>query len=229
MEPTQPMQPTQTDDSNKGFYIALAVMGLIIIGLAIAIIIVAVNKGKPAESSSTSSNASSSSSGSNSGTGTAENEALAIARRNTERTDDLARIITAANAFQTNNNGKTPWHTDSYGMDKFVQRYIDETCGDPIVVGDTYSYICSGDDFRDPDGSTYSFRLLGSMNPNDANAFDGDVAAVAGQWPNDHAMMVVNYAFCGYNEGKTVQGTGERQYAVLYLDESGAMHCMDNH
>ncbi len=216
MEPAQ-----QTTDPNRKFYIALAVMGFIIIALAAAVIIVAVNKNNTSVS------------GSNGSTGSIQSDAFQRSRRNTQRHDDLSSFLTAANNFQANNNGKLPWSGDY--MFGFVKRYIDTSCNsmirDDIASGDSnvFIYDCDGDEFRDPDGNAYKFWLLGSMDdPLAEDYFDGDVAAVISGWPNDYRIMVVTYAGCG-NEGETVRGSSERQYAMLYVNEDDGIICYDNH
>ena len=55
--------------------------------------------------------------------------ALQRSQRNTQREDDLSRLLTAANDYQTNNNGKTPFKIDGTTAKvdtKFVKRYVDE-------------------------------------------------------------------------------------------------------
>jgi hypothetical protein len=44
----------------------------------------------------------------------------------------------------------------------------------------------------------------------------------------DHVFRAVTYASCG-DEGVAVKGTGNRQYAVFYVLEGGAISCNDNH
>ena len=39
--------------------------------------------------------------------------ALQRSQRNTQREDDLSRFLTAANDYQTNNSGKTPWRIET--------------------------------------------------------------------------------------------------------------------
>lgn len=208
MQPTQSTQPTQAEDSNKAFYIALAVMGLIIIGLAIAVIIVAVNKSTPPEA-----------------TRNVRAESVTNMQAMTIRMDDMRRVVDAVEGYQSNNNGKTPWYRGSTDP-HFVYRYIDQTCNNPEAVDGLSTYDCTGNDFRDPDMKNYAFWYLGSMS--DEGGFNGDVAAKAKAWPNNHAIMVVSYAYCG-DEGKTEKSYSERYVALLYLDSSGAMICMDNH
>ena len=159
--------------------------------------------------------------------------ALQRSQRNTQREDDLSRILTAANDYQTNNNGKSPWDkgpTDS----KFVQRYVDETCNTGVTDGTQYT--CDGDQFRDPDGENYAIKGHGTLNGT-VNGFNQ--VQVEGQGTGsyelgddsskfDHVFRAVTYASCG-DEGVAVKGTGNRQYAVFYVLEGGAISCNDNH
>ena len=155
--------------------------------------------------------------------------ALQRSQRNTQREDDLSRVLTAANDYQTNNNGKTPFNKASgtNGVDsRFVTRYIDETCEPDTAQSDSgtlSTYKCKdngGDQFRDPDGNIYNMR--GSKSASGGNV------TIDGTWPNDHVFDAVTYASCG-DEGVAAKGTGERQYAVFYILEGGAVSCNDNH
>ena len=73
--------------------------------------------------------------------------ALQRSQRNTRRRQDMARIISAVNDYQANNNGKLPDFDDA---DDFIMRYIDSDCKDS---GGDYNADLCGDQFRDPDGS----------------------------------------------------------------------------
>ena len=153
--------------------------------------------------------------------------ALQRSQRNTQRSDDLSRFLTAANSYQSNNNGKTPFKKGENGAKSvdanFVTRYIDESCtqdttGDAAGIG----YTCTdGSEFTDPDGNVYKLVYEGDA---------GDPSStVTGTWEtNDHKIHVYTYASCG-DEGVAVRGTGERQYAMFYVLEGGAIACNDNH
>jgi prepilin-type N-terminal cleavage/methylation domain-containing protein len=182
--------------------------------------------------------------------------ALQRSQRNTQREDDLSRVLTAANDYQTNNNGKSPWDDGKGKTDKrFVKRYIDSTCDYP-TQGDGYQYTCTGNQFRDPDGEPYSMMASGSLNKTTALAnfraaeynangtikndkyfelrkasvtTSGGVSTTNYNDPTfDHTFYAVTYATCG-DEGKVVKGTGNRQYAVMYVLEGNAISCNDNH
>ena len=150
--------------------------------------------------------------------------ALQRSQRNTQRSDDMSRILTAANSYQSNNNGKTPFvnNDGTYSIaGTFIRRYIDETC--PETEENPAAPTCDGSEFKDPDGNNYKMSYDGSMNE------EGVTGTVSQTWDeNDHTIHVFTYASCG-DEGSVVKGTGERQYAILYVQEGGAVTCNDNH
>ncbi len=161
--------------------------------------------------------------------------ALQRSQRNTQREDDLARVLTAANDYQTNNNGKSPWD-DGETNGKFVKRYIDDTCDTGVADGTQYK--CDADQFRDPDGENYAMYGSGRADQTSVTFFTGKdgVFTLSGSAQNkdakdaefDHTFYAVTYAACG-DEGEAVKGTGNRQYAVYYVLEGGAVSCNDNH
>ena len=148
--------------------------------------------------------------------------ALQRSQRNTQRDDDLSRFLTAANDYQTNNNGKTPFYKSSNanaGVDKnFVKRYIDSTCKSYTSNG----YQCgeSSNEFRDPDGTNYN--MVGNTKISANTTYNWT-------WENNkHTIRAVVNATCG-DEGQALKGTGDRQYAMFYVLEGGAISCNDNH
>jgi len=158
--------------------------------------------------------------------------ALQRSQRNTQREDDLSRVLTAANDFQSNNNGKSPWD-DGAGQTNtnFVRRYIDDTCGNDFADGVQYT-SCTGDQFRDPDGENYAMTAAGRADGSAVSNFAAKTDGAAGWVMNDtdfnHTFYAVTYASCG-DEGEAITGTGNRQYAVYYVMEGGAISCNDNH
>ena len=154
--------------------------------------------------------------------------ALQRSQRNTQREDDLSRILTAANDYQTNNNGKSPWDAGATNTN-FVKRYIDETCNTGVTDGDQYE--CDGDQFRDPDGENYAMKGNGSLKATPTGFTITAEGASSYKLNSDtfnHTFQAVTYASCG-DEGIAVKGTGNRQYAVFYVLEGGAISCNDNH
>lgn len=146
--------------------------------------------------------------------------ALQRSQRNTQRADDMSRILTAVNSYQSNNNGKTPFtkaNNNSYTVaPTFVVRYIDETC----TLGNDGKYTGCGDQFTDPDGTIYNIAVSGKGGSYTLGS--------AGRNAIDHIFHVAVNAGCD-DEGKTKAGTGERQIAILYQMEGGAVTCNDNH
>lgn len=148
--------------------------------------------------------------------------ALQRSQRNTQREDDISRFLTAANDYQTNNNGKTPFQgSDNAGTtvnSNFVKRYIDNTCTiDDSATSSAHVKDC-GSQFTDPDGTQYDMSAEGAGGKTFENV----------DWPNDHKVMVQSNASCG-DEGVAVEGSGIRQYAMFYVLEGGSITCNDNH
>ena len=136
--------------------------------------------------------------------------------------------MTAANDYQTNNNGKTPFGktTNENGkVDKnFVKRYIDEDC----VVGTDGDYTDCGSQFTDPDGTIYSMKWIESVTDNATEVSSVEAGSSELKWPNKHTVMAYTNASCG-DEGTALKGNGERQYTLFYVLEGGAISCNDNH
>ena len=156
--------------------------------------------------------------------------ALQRSQRNTRRRQDMARILSAVNDYQTNNNGKLPWQFDASGkiirntdMTKdtvvvFIRKYI---IGNPnsTQVGRSNSETCDGDQFCDPDGTGYWFDTT-SFGVGAANA------------PSDgftHKIYARAKAKCDTdNEGAMILASGVNDTAIAYVLEGGAIYCGDN-
>ncbi len=152
--------------------------------------------------------------------------ALQRSQRNTQREDDISRFLTAANDYQTNNHGKTPFNVSSDGYNgvnkNFVSRYIDSSCS-PVASGTDGSYTCTdGSEFTDPDGNVYK------MNGRAWKSTDKTAGVLSGTFPNDHLVQAVTKATCG-DENIAEEGSGDRQYALFYMLEGNSITCNDNH
>lgn len=162
--------------------------------------------------------------------------ALQRSQRNTQREDDISRFLTAANDYQTNNNGKTPFgsgdHYHAGVKDTFVTRYIDKNCS--TATEEDGSYTGCGSEFTDPDGEIYHMvhRDGWSGKATGESAAKGVVSVVSSEpnavWPNNHTVEAFTYATCG-DEGEFNKGSGEREYALFYVLEGGSITCNDNH
>ena len=145
--------------------------------------------------------------------------ALQRSQRNTQRANDMSRFLTAVNQYQSNNSGKTPFSksdTGSWDYDtQFIKRYIDNTCN----ASDTPS--CSAGEFKDPDGSNYSFVNKGTGAVT-------DVAPTVANGAVDHKIYVVLKAMCGDTENNSKTSPGKRDIALFYNMEGGSVRCFDN-
>lgn len=157
--------------------------------------------------------------------------ALQRSQRNTQREDDMARIITAVNDYQTNNNGKTPFNmaTKSGVLDGFVVRYIDSECkGTTNATAKNTGFTQCGAQFTDPDGQPYQLYYVGDA-PKDTST-DKSGMSVTGTIGSEfsHRYYAYTNATCG-DEGMVKQGSGARQIAIFFVMEGGAITCNDNH
>ena len=148
--------------------------------------------------------------------------ALQRSQRNTQREDDFARVLTAVNSFQTNNSGKVPFTATgpigSGSVDKnFVKRYVDDQC----ETSDGVHYTNCGDQFTDPDGTIYI------LYPREKLTADKDNLNLS--TTINHVIRVYVNASCGDSEGTLKVSTGDRQVALVYVEEGGAIYCTDNH
>ena len=174
--------------------------------------------------------------------------ALQRSQRNTRRRQDLARIATAINDYQSNNS-KLPFPTPrtevnkvNYVDNKFVSRYIDESCkyksastdsdtffydGDRKTPGQKY-YECS-EHFADPDGTPYNlWSPPAALSATIKNVFfNNDSKTTPTFEENNHTIVALAKAKCG-TENKAELADGPNNFALLYLLEGGAVYCVDN-
>ena len=144
--------------------------------------------------------------------------ALQRSQRNTRRRQDMARILSAFNDYQANNNGKMP--ADAKLAD-FITKYVDEDCVlDTTTTGMTKFSKCA-DQFTDPDGTPYSIKQLNTTGGADWTS--GSVS-----WPNGHLIGYWTGAVCSETEGKNSPKTGQNNIAIMYVLEGGAIYCGDN-
>lgn len=151
--------------------------------------------------------------------------ALQRSQRNTQREDDLSRFITAANDYQSNNSGKTPFETGKLGT--FTKRYIDNNC--TVGENETDKLTGCGAQFTDPDGEVYEWRAGSDAKSGDANkaAKYKEEADKADQV--NHGIYYVTNSGCGQEEGTYSYDPGKRSFSFFYLLEGGAISCNDNH
>ena len=135
--------------------------------------------------------------------------ALQRSQRNTRRRQDMARILSAFNDYQANNNGNMP--------------------GADVDTKFKPNYVGSGEQAQDPDGTDYTIlapKTMGGTSPDGATGDDyykGRTAPSA----VDHNIYYWTHAMCG-EEGKLKAGKGDREIAIYYYLEGGAIYCGDN-
>ncbi len=155
--------------------------------------------------------------------------ALQRSQRNTQRQDDMARIMTAFNNYQSSNNGNYPFRIEANKAvidHNFVKRYIDSNCTNTKITAKSEDSGCTSE-FKDPDGRNYYF----SYSTNNNLTTDTDVSTTVSEVgdPNvKHVIHVYTTAKCGNSEGKLLKATGVRNFAILYKLEGGGIYCGDN-
>ncbi len=181
--------------------------------------------------------------------------AMQRSRRNTERKDDMARIMKAVTSYQGNHNGKAPIFFTStpaecstvenaksskscFQLDtNFVTKYVDNHAsysGDEPThagAGDGFSYFfdCGSNgcpDFTDPDGTVYVLKTEG-------RGFSGGNENMNAF---DHVIHMAAYSKCSATAGTDDQGSGTAtptndptDVSIIYrLEGNNAPFCVDN-
>jgi len=170
---------------------------------------------------------------------------LQRSQRDTQRANDIGRVITAIANYQTANNGALPNGTGT------VVASIDDDTGttkiDPAATTSKrdwsyfyqYYIIATGDKFSDPNGDPYSLIVLDCTAKADDNPecskgqraevnfedqADGSLAEGEDKAP--FAISILKHATC---EGDSaVYNSGARRVAVLYKNEGGGAVCRNN-
>lgn len=124
--------------------------------------------------------------------------ALQRSQRDTQRRNDLSRVQSAIQSYQTSNRGSLPSFDNT-----FIAQYL--------TVG--------GDKFADPNGDSYQFKD-GTADP--AKSFKETLDANA----NIPTIYVATGSTCGDN-GAVIAG-GATKVAVEYKLEGGGIACVNN-
>ena len=132
---------------------------------------------------------------------------------NVDRRQDMARILSIFNDYQSNNNGKMP--STQSEIDKFVTRYIG---GDN---SDTTS--CSSDQFCDPDGMPYHLGSPIVLSSDMDNVLAGKTFATDG-----HTIHYYQSASCGAVGGSLKYEESDRDIAIIYILGDDSLYCADN-
>lgn len=155
--------------------------------------------------------------------------ALQQSQRNTQRRDDVDRVMAAIVDYQKNNHGKSPLiykegDTFNSNFEKFVTRYIDSQCeGSSTETNELLTFNSCGPQFTDPSGSPYVLQY---------QQWNADNTNLTGYWRNgsefDRTLHIYRNAACGKNEGETIHKDGQNQLAIFMILEGGSIYCVDN-
>ena len=147
--------------------------------------------------------------------------ALQRSQRNTRRRQDMARILSAFNDYQANNNGKMP--DTAAKLENLIERYVDNNC-EVTVTGNVATATKCGDQFTDPDGTIYSILYYATLTN---SAQTGGVPTSVDQ----HTIWYTRDAICDPDnaESNTKWSKGGANNITLqYYLEGGAIYCGDN-
>ena len=97
--------------------------------------------------------------------------ALQRSQRDTQRKQDLARVITQVNSYQSNNRGSVP--ADA-ALGTFQSSYLQ----------------AGGDQFKDPNGTPYTIKALASNSTVTGTAGDGNIYYTSGVKCGDDGAVV---------------------------------------
>ena len=127
--------------------------------------------------------------------------ALQRNQRDTQRKNDMARVLSAVKSFQANNNGIAPQKGD-YGPN-LVPNYLK----------------ANGDKFKDPDGSEYVFDT-------GSNGYD---TPLKGARKSEYGSSII-YVYYQYecDDGKVKVSSGKNKIAYSIALESGGVYCVNN-
>lgn len=215
----------QKNSSKTGLYVVIAVLATLVVGLAVALVIVLVSSNKtdgaeePGEQKEPA-------------------KISAVEQRDSQRRGKLNSYSRAAQDYQTNNTGKTPWASGKTA-EKFVQRYIDEYC--EMDLGDKYetslsveeSYKCraGAEGWLDPDGNAYKTTVVRDIERflMDNGSNDVSIRSYLGKWPNGYRIIVVPGTSCGKEGGSVTYRSGAMQFSLSMRLEGGDIACVDNY
>ena len=139
--------------------------------------------------------------------------ALQRSQRDTQRRDDMARLVTAITQYQTNNNNRLPNASGDLAV-----TCLDGACDENFVD----NYLGGTEEFSDPlttAGYSITFhRFTGTDDGEAVNTFeDGE---------NDgYRMMVYTQANC--DGERAVASDSMNDYAVVYKLEGSGTACVD--
>lgn len=142
--------------------------------------------------------------------------------RDTERREDMVKLVSAIKKFQTNNRGSLPTKTGNGAETGIV---YSDTAGKATWAGFYRDYL--GSDFEDPSKGSYVLNVdeCGSKAGEEcAKTKSGGALNVADKdFPNGQNVSIITGAVC---DGEAAIGsTNPRRVAVLYKLERLGTYC----
>lgn len=139
--------------------------------------------------------------------------ALQKSQRDARRRDDVGKLLTALQKYQTNNRGALPSgngvapSSDLKDWTSFYESFL-------------------GSDFKDPSGQAYKLKIVdcGGNIAKKVCSNGNEVNDASASFENsDYTMHIVRSATC--NASKAVVSSNPRKVAVLYKMEGAGAYC----
>ena len=172
--------------------------------------------------------------------------ALQRSQRDQQRSNDVSRVQTALNQYQSNNRGAIP--TKGTYIPGHANQTSNNDTASWVYFYDKYLIVNSAgasDSFADPDGSPYGLWVVScgttAANTNCPNGqrnavtFDAQsqgsltnesTASLAISGARGHSISVVTNATC--RGEMAIYSSGARKVALLYKREGGGVICVNN-
>lgn len=147
--------------------------------------------------------------------------ALQRGQRDTQRKNDVDRIMTAVMSYVSNNN-KLPFGYEKNSLDTdFVIHYVDDSCVYKSMSSTAslqdYVYTKCSDQFTAPDGTIYHAAVI----PGNTNYRSYDTK-------DHHRIYMQAGAKCGSAENMTIKTGRPKDFLVAIKLEGRSVYCVDN-
>ncbi len=124
--------------------------------------------------------------------------ALQSSQRDTQRREDMGRLVTAITNYKANNRNKLPAATTNDTV--LIQNYL-------------------SNDFTDPDGTNYTIDIID---------YNRNKTTPAGSTFNHKAYIVTGAKCKDGSEGTVEEAVGDNNYAVVFKFEGSGTYCSDD-
>lgn len=163
--------------------------------------------------------------------------ALQRSQRDTQRTNDMSRLITQVTNYQTNNRGRIPTFEGNG-----VQLTIDDTDLTAESAKGTWDefynryLLAGGDTFEDPSGGPYTLSVSECKSTGKNTTISGadacdtqvDEMEFDDQYDGDNAYIVTIQTKSSCEGEQAVPVNSARKISVLYKKEGGGTICQTN-